>query len=415
MFYPLSVFLGLRYGTARQGSPLVAFLSRVSAVGLALGVALLILVLSVMNGFDREMRQRILAMVPHASIMAPGGIEDWPAVVALAEQADGVVGAAPYVQLQAMLMAGNRAHAVMLQGIIPEREAAMSIIEETMVEGSLRRMAIDDNTVVMSRVLADQLGVAVGQSIALVLPRSAAAGSGRLAPMIYRAEVAGIYQSNTEIDNFMAYLPLGFAQQLGQLGTSVHGVQLKVKDLMAANRIAREVLEQLRPEMFVQDWMRTHGNLFEAIQLSKKLVSLLVFIIIAVAAFNVVTAMIMVVRDKQGDIAILQTMGLAQADIMKLFIFQGLVIGLVGTTIGAVIGLLLANNITSLVQGLEGLLDYQFLKSEVYPVTYLPADIRVGDIVLVCGTALALTLLATIYPAWRASRLLPAEVLRYDK
>jgi lipoprotein-releasing system permease protein len=415
LFYPLSIFLGLRYGTARQGSPLVAFLSRVSAVGLALGVALLILVLSVMNGFDREMRHRILAMVPHASIMAPGGIEDWSEVVALAEQADGVVGAAPYVQLQAMLMAGDRARAVMLQGVIPEREAAMSIVEETMVEGSLRTMAIDDNAVIMSRVLADQLGVAVGKSIALVLPRSASAGNGRLAPMIYRAEVAGIYQSNTEIDNFMAYLPLGFAQQLGQLGTSVHGVQLKVSDLMSANRIAREVLKQLPPEMFVQDWMRTHGNLFEAIQLSKKLVSLLVFIIIAVAAFNVVTAMIMVVRDKQGDIAILQTMGLAQPDIMKLFIFQGLVIGLVGTTIGAVIGVLLATNITALVQGLEGLLDYQFLKSEVYPVTYLPADIRVGDIVLVCGTALALTLLATIYPAWRASRLLPAEVLRYDK
>ncbi len=415
MFYPLSIFLGLRYGTARQGSPLVAFLSRVSAVGLAMGVALLILVLSVMNGFDREMRHRILAMVPHASIMAPGGIEDWPKVVALAEQADGVVGAAPYVQLQAMLMAGNRARAVMLQGVIPEREAAMSIVEETMVDGSLRTMAIDDNKVIISRALADQLGVAVGKSIALVLPRSDPAGNGRLAPMIYRAEVAGIYQSNTEIDNFMTYLPLGFAQQLGQLGSSVHGVQLKVSDLMAASRIAREVLQQLPPEMFVQDWMRTHGNLFEAIQLSKKLVSLLVFIIIAVAAFNVVTAMIMVVRDKQGDIAILQTMGLAQPDIMKLFIFQGLVIGLVGTAIGAVVGVLLATNITVLVQGLEGLLDYQFLKSEVYPVTYLPADIRVGDIVLVCGTALALTLLATVYPAWRASRLLPAEVLRYDK
>jgi lipoprotein-releasing system permease protein len=199
------------------------------------------------------------------------------------------------------------------------------------------------------------------------------------------------------------------------LGTSVHGVQLKVDDLMAANRIAREVLAQLPTELYVQDWMRSHGNLFEAIQLSKKLVSLLVFIIIAVAAFNVVTAMIMVVRDKQGDIAILQTMGLAQPDIMKLFVFQGLVIGLVGIALGAVIGVLLASNITRLVRGLEKLLDYQFLQSEVYPVTYLPADIRAEDIALVCGTALALTLLATLYPAWRASRLLPAEVLRFDK
>ncbi len=415
MFYPLSVFLGLRYGTARQGSPLVAFLSRVSALGLALGVALLILVLSVMNGFDREMRQRILAMVPHASIMAPGGIADWEGVVELAESADGVLAAAPYVQLQAMLMAGNRAQAVMLQGVIPEREAAMSIVDETMVSGSLQAMAEHDNAVVLSRLLADELGVSVGQSIALVLPASAGSGNGRLAPRIQRAELVGIYQSNTEIDNFMAYLPLGFAQRLGQLGSSVHGVQLKVDDLMAAGRTARNVLTELPAELYVQDWMRSHGNLFEAIQLSKKLVSLLVFIIIAVAAFNVVTAMIMVVRDKQGDVAILQTMGLAQPDIMRLFVYQGLVIGLVGTALGALIGVLLASNITRLVRGLEGVLDYQFLKSEVYPVTYLPADIRAGDIALVCGTALALTLLATLYPAWRASRLLPAEVLRYDK
>jgi lipoprotein-releasing system permease protein len=415
VFYPLSVYLGLRYGTARQGSPLVAFLSRVSAFGLALGVALLILVLSVMNGFDREMRVRILAMVPHATINGPGGIEDWPDVVTTAEQAPGVLGAAPYVQLQAMLMAGNRAQAVMLQGTIPAREAQLSIVEDTMQEGRFSDIDPDSHAVVLSKVLANKLGVRVGHTIAVVLPRSPASGSGQLVPMIHRATVAGIYASNTEIDNFMAYVPLGFAQQIGELGTAVHGVQLKVSDLMAAGDIARNILPQLPAGLFVQDWMRSHGNLFEAIQLSKRLVSLLVFIIIAVAAFNVVTAMIMVVRDKQGDIAILQTMGLTRADIMQLFIYQGLVIGLVGTFAGAVAGILLASNITTLVHGLERLLDYQFLKSEVYPVTYLPADIRLEDILLVCGTALVLTIVATIYPAWRASRLLPAQVLRYDK
>ncbi len=415
MFYPLSVFLGLRYGTARQGSPLVAFLSRVSAFGLALGVALLILVLSVMNGFDREMRERILAMVPHASINAPGGLEQWPDVVATAEQTSGVLGAAPYVQLQAMLMAGNRAQAVLLHGVIPQREVALSIIEETMVEGRFQDMLIDSNDVILSRILADKLGVKTGHTIAVVLPRSGDTGRGKLVPAIHRARVAGIYASNTEIDNFMVYMPLGFAQQIAGLGSTVHGVQLRVTDLMAAGQIARQLLAQLPSGLYAQDWMRSHGNLFEAIQLSKKLVSLLVFIIVAVAAFNVVTAMIMVVRDKQGDVAILQTMGLTQGEIMKLFVFQGLVIGLIGTGAGALVGMLLAANITSLVHGLELLLDYQFLKSDVYPVTYLPADIRLPDVALVCGTALALTLLATLYPAWRASRLLPAEVLRYDK
>ena len=415
MFYPLSIFLGLRYGTARQGSPLVAFLSRVSAFGLALGVALLILVLSVMNGFDREMRERILAMVPHASINAPGGFDQWPDVVAAAEQDNDVLGAAPYVQLQGMLMAGNRAQAVLLHGVIPQREVALSIIEETMVAGRFEDMRIDSNDVILSQIMANKLGVETGHTIAVVLPRSGDNSRGKLVPAIHRARVAGIYASNTEIDNFMVYLPLGFTQQIAGLGSTVHGVQLRVTDLMAAGQIARQLLAQLPGGFYSQDWMRSHGNLFEAIQLSKKLVSLLVFIIVAVAAFNVVTAMIMVVRDKQGDVAILQTMGLAQGEIMKLFVFQGLVIGLIGTAAGALVGMLLAVNITSLVHGLEVLLDYQFLKSDVYPVTYLPADIRLPDVALVCGTALVLTLLATLYPAWRASRLLPAEVLRYDK
>ena len=415
MFRPLPVFLGLRYGTAHGGTPLVSFLSRVSAAGLAMGVALLILVLAVMNGFDREMRERILAMVPHATIAGADAMEDWPAVVAAAERTPGVVGAAPFLQLQAMLMAGDQARAVLLQAVLPEREAALSIVQEFMVQGRFADLATNDHGVVVSRSLASKLGIEVGRSVAVVVPSDAEQGSTRLVPRIYQAQVVGIYASNTEIDNFLAYIPLGFGQHIAQLGDRVHGVQLKVDDLMDAGRIAGRVLGQLQGVYYARDWMRTHGNLFEAIQLSKKLVSFLVFIIIAVAAFNVVTAMIMVVRDKQGDVAILQTMGLEQGDIVKLFIFHGLVIGVIGTAIGAAAGLLLAANVTELVRWLERLLDYQFLKSDVYPVTYLPADIRIADVALVCGTALALTLVATLYPAWRAARLLPAEVLRYDK
>lgn len=414
MFRPLPIYLGWRYGTARKGSPLVAFLSRVSAFGLALGVSLLILVLSVMNGFDREMRERILAMVPHASINAAGGIAQWQEVVDVAERSVEVLGAAPYVQIQAMLMVGDSAQAVMLHGIVPEREAALSIVEGTMVAGDFLALESEGDGLVLSRIIADELGIGVGQNIAIVVPGKGE-HSGRLAPSLFRAKVVGIYASNTEIDNFMVYLPLALAQRIDNLHGAVHGVQLKVRDLMAAGQIAHGLLADLAPGMYVQDWMRNHGNLFEAIQLSRRLVSLLVFIIVAVAAFNVVTAMIMVVRDKQGDVAILQTMGLGQADIMRLFVFQGLVIGIMGITAGVVVGVLLADNVTVLVQGLEHILDYQFLKSDVYPVTYLPADIRLSDIALVSGTALGLTLLATLYPAWRASRLLPASVLRYDK
>jgi len=353
--------------------------------------------------------------VPHATIAGADAMEDWPAVVAAAERTPGVVGAAPFLQLQAMLMTGDQARAVLLQAVLPEREAALSIVQEFMVQGRFADLAANDHGVVVSRSLASKLGIEVGRSVAVVVPSDAQQGSTRLVPRIYQAQVVGIYASNTEIDNFLAYIPLGFGQHIAQLGDRVHGVQLKVDDLMDAGRIAGRVLGQLQGVYYARDWMRTHGNLFEAIQLSKKLVSFLVFIIIAVAAFNVVTAMIMVVRDKQGDVAILQTMGLEQGDIVKLFIFHGLVIGVIGTAIGAAAGLLLAANVTELVRWLEHLLDYQFLKSDVYPVTYLPADIRIADVALVCGTALALTLVATLYPAWRAARLLPAEVLRYDK
>ena len=415
MFRPLPLFLGLRYGASRKGTPLVAFLSRVSAAGLVLGVALLILVLSVMNGFDREMRVSILAMVPHATVHRAGGMTDWASVVTRAEAHERVLSAAPYVQVQAMVMAADRAQAVMLHAVIPEREAALSIVERFMVQGRFMALAEESAGVVLSELQAEQLGVGAGDAVALVVPRGGESGGSGLLPRIHRATVVGVYASHTEIDNLLAYVPLSFGQQIGALGEAVQGVQLKVDDLMAAPAIARDILQQLPPGYYGRDWMQSHGNLFEAIQLSKKLVSFLVFIIIGVAAFNVVTAMIMVVRDKRGDIAILQTMGLGRRQIMQLFVCQGLVIGLIGTVLGALLGMLLAANASSMVQGLEVLLDYQFLKSDVYPVTYLPSDIRLDDVLLVCGAALGLSLLATLYPAWRATRLLPAEVLRYDK
>lgn len=414
MFRPLAIYLGLRYGTARSGTPLVGFLSRVSAVGLMLGVALLILVLAVMNGFDREMRERILSLVPHATINGIGGLQDWESVVEVASASNAVTGAAPYAQVQAMLMARNQARAVMLQGVVAKYESALSIVDETVVDGDFGALDKGSDGVVISRQQADALGLKVGDSLALVVPnRSGLSSSAR--PTIFKARVLAVYDSKTEIDNFLAYVPLEFAQRMAGLGDSVSGVQLRVDDLMLAGAIAREILNDLGPGLVTRDWTRTHGNLFEAIQLSKKLVSLLVFIIIAVAAFNVVTAMIMVVRDKRGDIAILQTMGMERAQIMRLFMCQGFVVGLIGTAAGVAVGVLLASYVTELVQWLEALLDYQFLKSDVYPVTYLPTDIRVGDVALVSLVAMVLTLVATLYPAWRAANVLPAEALRYDK
>lgn len=410
---PVSLFVGLRYTMARRGSPLVSFLGRVAMLGLILGVCLLTLVMSVMNGFDRELRDRILALVPHATINAVGPMHDWREVIRIAGKDPDVLGAAPYVRLQGMLVRGAKVKGVLLYAVDPARQGAVSEIRRFFDSGDLAALAKAPGGVLISKTFADELGAGTGDTLALVLPAESSqlAGSGvRLA----RLTVAGVFDTGTEIDQKLAFIGLAEGQKLAGLGDAVGGVQLRVDDLMKAWVVSQRLLEKLPQGLYARDWTSTHGNLFQAIHLSKQMVSLLLLIVIAVAAFNVVSTLMMAVLDKRGDIAILQTLGMTPADIARVFVFHGTAIGVIGTAIGALAGYVLSLYVTDIVQWLQGVLHYQFLKSDVYPVAFLPSDPRWGDFAAVCATAVVLSFLASLYPALRAARVQPAAALRYD-
>lgn len=403
-------FIGTRYTAMGQRSHMVAFISRVSMVGLSLGVALLIIVLSVMNGFDKEMRERILGLVPQASIVGYQPIKEWQGVMEIALQHPDVTGAAPYTHLQGLFMKGRNTEAVLVEGILPRAELDSSVLAKFVDTQVL--LGLHGSQVIIGKDLAESLDVEVGDHITLVLPQT---GFGhRVTPKLQRLNVVGEINSGTELDRRIALVNIATAGKLAEIDGAVQGIRLAVDDLFSALQIAYEIRANLPAEYRVTDWTRTHGNLYSAIQLSKQMVGLLMLIIIAVAAFNVVSTLFLVVKDKQGDIAILRTLGLSPKGVMAVFMVQGTLIGVIGTAIGAVFGVAISLTISDAVRLLERLLSVQFLSSEVYPVNHLPTDLRLTDVILVCTAAILMSFLATVYPAWRATRIQPAEALRYE-
>ncbi len=378
--------------------------------GLTLGVGLLIVVLSVMNGFDKEMRDRILGLVPHVSIIGFEPIEDWPAIAAQAEKHPAVMATAPFIHLQGMLLKSGKVEATLIQGILPEREDGVSVLAQYMRGIALEALSAEQ--IVLGKDLAAVMDIKVGDSVSFVMPQ--AGRSGQVVPKLSRFNVAGIFDSGTEVDRRMAVIHIDSAARLRGLDNAVQGVRLALKDLYSAPRVSAEVLVNLPYTYFGRDWTDTHGNLFEAIQLSKKLVVLLLFIIVAVAAFNVVSTLILVVTDKQADIAILRTLGISPRTVMAIFMVQGTVIGVMGTLFGAILGMSLSLTISDLVVFIEELFSIQFLKSDVYPVSQLPSDLRGFDVLVVCSVAIGMSFLATLFPSWRATKVQPAEALRYE-
>jgi len=407
-----ALHVGLRYAGRSQRGALVAFISRVSIVGLVLGVALLIVVLSVMNGFERELRGRILSLVPHVSLQLLEPVEDWRGLAAAVEAHPEVVAAAPYTDLQGLLMRRGEVIPVLLHGIDPEAERRISPIDAFLENGTLQDLGGDAPVVVISSSLAGRLQAAPGESIQLLVPDEN--GSGQVVPQLQRVRIAGLYETRTEVDNTLVLTSLGLAERLRGHPGLVQGVRFQVRELFSAPRVEHEVIQGLGMPVYGLDWTRTHGNLYEAIRLSRNMVGILLFLIIAVAVFNVVSTLFLIVKDKEGDVAILRTLGASPAAIMAVFVVQGTLIGSTGALCGGLIGAGLSLVVTDCVAALERLLGLHFLDAAVYPVSYLPADLAARDVLGVCGVALAMSFLATMYPAWRASRMQPAEVLRYE-
>jgi len=407
----ISLTVGLRYAGAKKRSQLVSFISGISIAGLILGVSLLLVVLSVMNGFDRELRERILGVMPQAAIYHRHGIDHWQQLQQQLEQHPEVDAAAPFVQLQGLASHRRQVSPVSVYGIEPSQESRVSIIESYLAPSLLRQLTAGPDTVILGRGLAEKLKISTGGKLTLVVPRK---GQSRSAPRIKVLRTIGILATGTEVDNSLALVHLPLAMSLSDYPDRVGGLRLQVGDLFKAPRIAYELVRDLPYGYYGSDWTRSHGNLFQAIQMSKGLVGLLLFLIIAIAAFNVVSTLIMVVVDKQGDIAILRTLGASTGTIMKVFMVQGLLIGVIGTVIGLLLGVALSQVVTEAVAWVEQLFGIQFLKSDVYPISYLPSDLRVSDIALVGVVSLFMSFVATLYPAWRASRVNPAEALRYE-
>lgn len=415
MFKPLSLFVGLRYTAAKRGNHFISFISLVSMLGLMLGVAALIVVLSVMNGFDRELKQRILGMVPHATLSEYGAsMQNWPEVAERLTLAGEVEAAAPFVQAQGMLTNAGRVHGVLVNGIDPRYEVDVSIIQHHFTYGTLDNLSSGDYGIVLGELLARFIGAGVGDMVTLVLPEASVSIAG-IVPRLKRFEVVGIFSVGAELDASMAYVHIEDAARLKRLPAGeVDGVRVRFDDLFAAPRLIRSLAESFDRPLYVSDWTRTHGNLFQAIQLEKRMIGLLLFLIVFVAAFNIVSTLVMVVTDKRSDIAILRTMGATPGGIMRIFMVQGTVIGLIGTTLGLVLGIILALTVSDIVAWVERALGIQFLSADVYFISYLPSQLQLSDLVLITTTAFSISFLATLYPAWKASRTQPAEALRYE-
>jgi len=413
---PYELAVGLRYTRARKGSGrngFISFISLTSMAGIALGVAALIVVLSVMNGFQQELRNRILSVASHIEIRGMPELADWPGVAQAARAHPDVVAAAPFVSAQAMLSAGDVNRGALIRGVDPAREDTVADIGRHMRQGSLAALAPGSFGIVLGSELARALGVRTGDSVVVITPQGTVTPAGTL-PRVKSFRVAGIFEVGMfEFDSGLALVNIEDAQKLYRMD-GVSGVRLKLRDLFRAPLVGRDLLAVLPVNAEVRDWTRSHANFFRAVAIEKRVMFIILTLIVAVAAFNIVSAQVMVVTDKQADIAILRTLGAAPSSILAIFVIQGALIGVIGTLIGVVGGVLLAKNIDVVVPAIERLFNVQFLDKSVYYISDLPSDLQRGDVVTIAGIALGLALIATLYPAWRAARVNPAAALRYE-
>jgi lipoprotein-releasing system permease protein len=406
--------LGVRYGLSRKHSRLVSFISRLSIIGLVVSVALLILVMSIMNGFDRELRNNILSIMPHASVYHQQGIENTQDIIKSVESNPHVISSSPFVQLEALVSRKKSVVPILLFGIDPALEGRTSSVPDKLPADVMEKLANQENQIILGQGVAKKLNVQVNDKVTLIIPATNNLNGDEFSPRVKIMTVCAVLNSQSELDNNLALMEIKQASAISLHPGKITGVRLKLDDLFQAQSILHEVVDELPMGYYGFSWMRTHGPLYEAIQMSKNMIGILLFLIISIAAFNLVSTLIMVVVDKQGDIAILRTMGASTKEIMSIFVLHGGLIGVIGTTIGSIIGIGLSLVVTPLVEWIEKIFGIQFLKSDVYPVSYLPSDLQWENVLHVVLTAMLISFVVVIYPAWRASRIQPADALRYE-
>lgn len=412
---PYELFTAFRYLRARSKNGFISFISLVSMVGIGLAVAVLIVVLSVMNGFERELQQRILGIVSHATLMGYDvPLEDWQSTRERILTYPEVTGAAPYVEGQGMVVFGEGVAGVTVRGIAPALEQEISTIGELLRAGSIDELSPGDYRMAIGASLADDLGVTVGDSIVLIIAQGRVTPAG-LVPRMRRFEVAAIFEAGMyEYDRGLAYVNMQDAARLFRTDGKATGLRMTVENIVQAGSVARMLAIDLGGGFYIDDWTRQQSNFFRSIQLTKSIMFVILSMVIAVAVFNIVSTLVMVVRDKRGDIAILRTFGSTSRSLVMLFATQGTVIGLLGTFFGLLLGLLIAAELGAIVGFLESMLDIDLLSAEVYFISDLPTEVRTGEVVRICLIALALAIAATLYPAISASRQHPAEALRHE-
>jgi lipoprotein-releasing system permease protein len=415
MFRPLVLFIGIRYTRARRRTSFISFITLTSVLGIALGVTALITVLSVMNGFETELRERILGMTSHASISGWNGrLDDWRSFDKLLENEKRVTGWAPYIEGQVMLSAGRRVSGSLLKGVLPDFESRVSEVTEKLVVGDFLRLVSGDYGIILGAELASHLGVSMGDKVTVITPQITSTPAGIL-PRLRRFTVVGVFKIGMyEYDRNLALVHLGDAARLYRLGDSVSGLRLKLTNLFEAPQLTADLSQALYGKARVTDWTRVHSNFFRAIRTEKRVMFIILLLIVAVAAFNIVSTLVMVVTDKKGDIAILMTQGMTPGSVMGIFMILGTIIGVVGTVLGTVGGVLLALNVETIVPAIERAFGAHFLPADVYYISELPSKLVWTDVYQITSIAFLLALLATVYPAIQAARVKPADELRHE-
>lgn len=415
MYRPLELFIGMRYTHAKRRTHFISFISLTSMLGIALGVMALITVLSVMNGFEKELRTRILGMASHATITTfAGQLTDWQALSNVVTREPHVLAAAPYVRGETMLSLGSQASGALLRGVLPGVEDTVSDVVKHIIGGDISLLQEGEYGIILGSELATALGAGIGDAVTVVSPQVIVGPTG-IMPRLRRFTVVALFEVGMfEYDRGVALVHIKDAARLFRLDGNVTGLRLKLDDVFDAPTVSQQLYDKLRGDYLVEDWTRRHANFFRAVKTEKRVMFIILTLIVAVAAFNIVSTLIMVVTDKRADIAILRTLGATPRSIMLIFIIQGVVIGVLGTALGVAGGVALALNIETIVPAIENFFNVQFLSADVYYISDVPSELHWDDVWRMAAVALGLSLLATLYPAWRAARTHPAEALRYE-